>query len=464
MPGREAPSVNAGDSMQHAHSVRPAGSWSGEPADTIVLDYDDRYRRRIAMTGVRGLAFLLDLPEAVMLRAGDGLALEDGRIVEVVAAPEELAEIRGADAAALVRIAWHLGNRHLPTELLKKSLRIRRDHVIEDMARRLGAIVSRSKRRSIPRAAPMSRPRRRTHDRRMATIITNMGMARTIIPITATRITGTATIKTSAPRRMCTGPNAATIITTMASPTTTPTRLMDAQSLKPESLGLGSPRKEDPKLGSFAELPLLLWLSPAFPVGSFAYSHGLEWAVEAGDIVDAATLQRLARRSPAFRRAAIGRDPVRLRLPRRPIRTIGRRWRRSTNWRWRWRARPSGGLRLARKARRFVSAMRAAWACPALDHLPDAGSDPVAYPIAVGAAAAGHRLGLDLSLQAFVLSLIRQFRLGGGAARGDRPDRRAKDAGRPFAGCAATGRGGGRRRARRSRLLRLSLRHRRDPP
>jgi urease accessory protein len=127
--------------MQHAHSVRPAGSWSGEPADTIVLDYEDRYRRRIAMTGVRGLVFLLDLPEAVMLRAGDGLALEDGRIVEVVAAPESLAEIRGADAAALVRIAWHLGNRHLPTELLKKSLRIRRDPVIEDMARRLGATI-----------------------------------------------------------------------------------------------------------------------------------------------------------------------------------------------------------------------------------------------------------------------------------------------------------------------------------
>jgi urease accessory protein len=134
-------SRNFGEAMLHAHQVRPAGSWSGEPADTIVLDYDDRYRRRIAMIGVRGLAFLLDLPEAVMLRAGDGLALEDGRIVEVVAAPEQLLEIRGADAAALTRIAWHLGNRHLATELLKKSLRIRRDHVIEDMARRLGASV-----------------------------------------------------------------------------------------------------------------------------------------------------------------------------------------------------------------------------------------------------------------------------------------------------------------------------------
>jgi len=127
--------------MLHAHSVIPAGQWSGEPADTVVLDYDERYRRRFAMTGVRGLGFLLDLPEAVMLRAGDGLTLEDGRVVEVVAAPEPLAEIRAADAAALTRVAWHLGNRHLPTELTKRSLRIRRDPVIEDMARGLGATV-----------------------------------------------------------------------------------------------------------------------------------------------------------------------------------------------------------------------------------------------------------------------------------------------------------------------------------
>ena len=93
------------------------------------------------MTGVRGLAFLLDLEDAVMLRAGDGLKLEDGRVVEVVAAPEPLAEIRAADAAALTRIAWHFGNRHLPTELLRTSLRIRRDPVIEEMAKGLGASV-----------------------------------------------------------------------------------------------------------------------------------------------------------------------------------------------------------------------------------------------------------------------------------------------------------------------------------
>jgi urease accessory protein len=128
--------------MLHAHRVLPSGAWSGEPADTVVLDYDERYRRRVAMTGVRGLGFLLDLSEAAMLRAGDGLELEDGRIVEVVAAPEPLIEIRAADAAALTRIAWHLGNRHLPTELLGKSLRIRRDPVIEEMALGLGGALT----------------------------------------------------------------------------------------------------------------------------------------------------------------------------------------------------------------------------------------------------------------------------------------------------------------------------------
>lgn len=127
--------------MLHARSVVAAGAWRDEPADSVVLDYDERHRRRVTMTGVRGLAFLLDLPEAVMLRAGDGLKLDDGRIVEVVAAPEPLAEVRAADAAALTRIAWHFGNRHLPTELLRKSLRVRRDPVIEEMARGLGAQV-----------------------------------------------------------------------------------------------------------------------------------------------------------------------------------------------------------------------------------------------------------------------------------------------------------------------------------
>ena len=93
------------------------------------------------MTGTRGLEFLLDLEHAVALRGGDALVLEDGRLVEVVAAPEPLVEIRGADPVHLVRIAWHLGNRHLPTQIAGKGLRIRRDHVIEEMVRGLGARV-----------------------------------------------------------------------------------------------------------------------------------------------------------------------------------------------------------------------------------------------------------------------------------------------------------------------------------
>jgi urease accessory protein len=127
--------------MLRADKVIPAGHWTGTPVDSVVLEFDERYRRRFVITGVGGFAFLLDLAEAAMLRGGDGLKLEDGRIVEVVAAPEPLAEIRAADALALMRVAWHLGNRHLPTEMTPKALRIRRDPVIEDMAKGLGARV-----------------------------------------------------------------------------------------------------------------------------------------------------------------------------------------------------------------------------------------------------------------------------------------------------------------------------------
>jgi urease accessory protein len=124
-----------------ATSIKAAGTWSGGTADSVVLDYDDRHRRRVSMKGTRGLSFLLDLPDAAALRSGDALALEDGRLVEVVAAPEPLLEIRCTDPLHLTRVAWHLGNRHVPTQLLTKSLRIRRDHVLEAMLRGLGARV-----------------------------------------------------------------------------------------------------------------------------------------------------------------------------------------------------------------------------------------------------------------------------------------------------------------------------------
>jgi urease accessory protein len=127
--------------MIRASEVRGHHRWTDAPADTVVLGFDDRHRRRMAMTGTRGLEFLLDLENAVALRGGDALVLDDGRLIEVVAAPEPLVEIRGNDPHHLVRVAWHLGNRHLPTQIMAKALRIRRDHVIEAMVKGLGARV-----------------------------------------------------------------------------------------------------------------------------------------------------------------------------------------------------------------------------------------------------------------------------------------------------------------------------------
>jgi len=127
--------------MIRATKVLGQHRWKEAAADTVVLDFDDRHRRRMAMTGTRGLQFLLDLESAVALRGGDALVLEDGRLVEVVAAPEPLVEIKGADPHHLIRVAWHLGNRHLPTQIMPKGLRIRRDHVIEAMVKGLGARV-----------------------------------------------------------------------------------------------------------------------------------------------------------------------------------------------------------------------------------------------------------------------------------------------------------------------------------
>jgi urease accessory protein len=124
--------------MQRATRVFRKDEWSGIETDTVVLEYEARHRRRVAMTGQKGVEFLLDLPEATALRDGDGLLLDDGRIVKVRAAPEGLREITG-EPALLMRVAWHLGNRHLPAELLPDRIRIRHDHVIEAMVAGLGA-------------------------------------------------------------------------------------------------------------------------------------------------------------------------------------------------------------------------------------------------------------------------------------------------------------------------------------
>ena len=126
----------------HAERVLPAGSW--DPAtevDRVLIDFDRRHRRRILLPTEGGNEVLLDLPQAARLRHGDGLALDDGGVVRVCAKPEPLLEIHAHEEGELVRIAWHLGNRHLPMQLLGDRIRIRADHVIEAMVEGLGGHV-----------------------------------------------------------------------------------------------------------------------------------------------------------------------------------------------------------------------------------------------------------------------------------------------------------------------------------
>jgi urease accessory protein len=127
------------------HSVslhRPAGHWPiDEAAGTVTLDFDARHRRRIRLTTDQGEAVVLDLPRAVAMADGDGLLLEDGKWLKVQAAAELTVEVRHENPGQLMRLAWHLGNRHLPTEIRESVLRIRPDHVIEHMLQGFGAVL-----------------------------------------------------------------------------------------------------------------------------------------------------------------------------------------------------------------------------------------------------------------------------------------------------------------------------------
>ena len=119
---------------------RRAGQWpKEEAAGSLTLDFEARHRRRVRLIADQGEDLLLDLSKAVAMADGDGLLLEDGRWFKVQAAAERIVEVRHKDSGQLVRLAWHLGNRHLPTEIRDQVLRIRPDHVIEDMLVGFGA-------------------------------------------------------------------------------------------------------------------------------------------------------------------------------------------------------------------------------------------------------------------------------------------------------------------------------------
>ena len=120
-----------------AQTVRKAGAWSGA-SDRCVLSYDERFLRRKKLSGDGGTDFLVDLEKTTSLDHGDALVLSDGRLVEVIAAPEDLYAVTGPD---LARLAWHIGNRHTPCRIERDRLLIQRDPVIGHMLEHLGASV-----------------------------------------------------------------------------------------------------------------------------------------------------------------------------------------------------------------------------------------------------------------------------------------------------------------------------------
>ena len=119
--------------------VSSAQADSARHIDSVMLAGDQRRLQTAHLTGVNGTAIGAMLPEPVLLRMGDALELDDGTFVDVVVEPEPLVEIRGNDLTHLARLAWHLGDRHVPVQVLPNRLRLRRDPALEDMLKKLGA-------------------------------------------------------------------------------------------------------------------------------------------------------------------------------------------------------------------------------------------------------------------------------------------------------------------------------------
>nr|WP_319947403.1 urease accessory protein UreE [uncultured Shimia sp.] len=120
--------------LANVYRSHPHGPVSGK----IALDYDGRFLRRKTLTTDDGLSLLVDLAKTTSLDHGGVLVLEDGREVEIIAAPENLLHVTGDN---LPRLAWHIGNRHTPCQIEPDRLLIQRDHVIHDMLVQIGATV-----------------------------------------------------------------------------------------------------------------------------------------------------------------------------------------------------------------------------------------------------------------------------------------------------------------------------------
>ncbi|MGV8854918.1 MAG: urease accessory protein UreE [Devosia sp.] len=127
--------------MLRAVSHLPARHGRGAPIDTITLPHDERRLRRKLLTCSGGTEVMVDFPATVTLDHDGALVLADGRFVTVLAAPELLYQIRAGSTAHLVRLAWHIGNRHTSAQLEDDRILIKRDHVLKTMLEGLGALV-----------------------------------------------------------------------------------------------------------------------------------------------------------------------------------------------------------------------------------------------------------------------------------------------------------------------------------
>lgn len=143
-----------------AQSILRAGEWSG-PALVCSLDYDARFMRRKLLNTDDGRPFLVDLAQTTSLEQGDALALSDGTRVQIVAAPEAVLHVVGPN---ITRLAWHIGNRHTPCQILPDMLVIRDDRVIGHMLEHLGATVTKATQPFTPEGGAYGHGRTHSHE------------------------------------------------------------------------------------------------------------------------------------------------------------------------------------------------------------------------------------------------------------------------------------------------------------
>jgi urease accessory protein len=129
--------------MQRATAiVRKPAVKADKIIDSVSLDHEGRHRRRVTLTGEKGVSFLLDLEKATAINDGDAVKLEDGSLILVKAAPQALIEIRADNPLRLLKTAWHIGNRHTPCEITADAIYIEEDHVLAEMVRGLGCAMA----------------------------------------------------------------------------------------------------------------------------------------------------------------------------------------------------------------------------------------------------------------------------------------------------------------------------------